>query len=684
MHSPALPSFLSKKPNKRNIRNLEISAPFPVPAGGGNKYWAPSSATLTTEIDQNISSDDASALQNKPRLSEERRNKRLPRTPVDRSSRKPLPVWDAGRPEEPLPLEKVLSRESQSTVHQNLYHSIRQRRASISSTSSGSLYPTDSQEHLAACASSDAAYSATQAFCSYLHIGENIEPVEHLAVLRWSKSQAREALFAELYTNSGRILVPVVYPPEYESPLEADQAHAAHPEDVYQVIRNTGTGGLVFEPPRNSQFPKEILALYEREASSACDNSLATTLPPPSHVLGIVPGSLRQPPKIWKTISVVGSSSFGKVIRVSHVPSKTEVAMRVVHVQKPLVKITCESLVNELKVLTMLVVQSGKELVPFLAAPSLEYDKFAWLSVGTRCLHILTPFCPGGDLYDYDHFGREMDSLRLVVAELVLGLSYLHSLGIVHHDFKPENVLIDAEGHCMITDFGASRFLNEERKLTRITDEDFICSAPYTAPELISNGEKVEVMVYDEKVDWFSLGAVMYTLLTGLELFSRKGDVQVLMEQRRWIEDYFCKKFPQEVEDHFPRRFSKEVEDHFRMTFSKLVEDPELYHFMLQLLRFHPEDRLAGEDINNHKYLSPFENHWNEIINRQYTPPVHKIRNVDAKTRGSSEPPGKRWMVATSDKLGLNFSEMLASEGWYLPESEEYDFFAELKTLSHS
>lgn len=68
----------------------------------------------------------------------------------------------------------------------------------------------------------------------------------------------------------------------------------------------------------------------------------------------------------------------------------------------------------------------------------------------------------------------------------------------------------------MITDFGASRFLNEERKLTRITDEDFICSAPYTAPELISNGEKVEVMVYDEKVDWFSLGAVMYTLLTGL------------------------------------------------------------------------------------------------------------------------------------------------------------------------
>lgn len=57
----------------------------------------------------------------------------------------------------------------------------------------------------------------------------------------------------------------------------------------------------------------------------------------------------------------------------------------------------------------------------------------------------------------------------------------------------------------------------------------------------------------------------------------------MLMEQRRWIEDYFCKRFPQEVEDHFPKRFSKEVEDHFRITFSKLVKDPELYHFMLQV-----------------------------------------------------------------------------------------------------
>ena len=95
----------------------------------------------------------------------------------------------------------------------------------------------------------------------------------------------------------------------------------------------------------------------------------------------------------------------------------------------------------------------------------------------------------------------------------VLGLSYLHGLGIVHHDFKPENVVIDPQGHCIITDFGGSRFLNERGKLTRTAQEDIICSCPYAAPELFE--ERSGVMFYDERVDWFSLGVVIYTLLVG-------------------------------------------------------------------------------------------------------------------------------------------------------------------------
>lgn len=75
--------------------------------------------------------------------------------------------------------------------------------------------------------------------------------------------------------------------------------------------------------------------------------------------------------------------------------------------------------------------------------------------------------------------------------------------------------MVDAQGHCIITDFGGSRFLNEQGKLTRIAHEDIICSSPYAAPELVFDDNPGSIMVYDEKVDWFSLGAVIYTLLAG-------------------------------------------------------------------------------------------------------------------------------------------------------------------------
>lgn len=383
-----------------------------------NKYLALSTTVTTSEPDKNPSSDNG-GIPNRARYSEELRNKCLPRTPVDGLRRKPLPDWDAESTDDSLSLAKVFSRESHSTVRQGILYSVRQRHDSTSSGSSGSLYPTSSRENLIAHAPSASAYSLEQTtVCSYLHVGENIEPVEHFAVLRWSQAgpnRSREALFVEVYTNDGRMFIPVVYPPELETPLQADQAHSAHPEDVYQVIRRPGTNGPPFEPPNKTSLSGETLDLYEQENSLVSDGNVSTTLPPPSLVIGIVPGSLQQPPSpssvkdgnwlvtqrnklavspkgntIWMTGSVVGAGAFGRVVRVLHVPSETEVAMKVVHVQKPLLKIACEGLMNELKVLTKLAVMSGKELVPFLATPSIGCDKFAWTSAKSGFLHILT------------------------------------------------------------------------------------------------------------------------------------------------------------------------------------------------------------------------------------------------------------------------------------------------------
>lgn len=93
-----------------------------------------------------------------------------------------------------------------------------------------------------------------------------------------------------------------------------------------------------------------------------------------------------------------------------------------------------------------------------------------------------------------------------------MAIESLHSLGIVHHDIKPENILVDADGHCVLTDFGGSKFLSETRKIQPHASGHVVATLPYAAPEILEDTVTEE---YDESIDWWSLGSTILTLLTG-------------------------------------------------------------------------------------------------------------------------------------------------------------------------
>ncbi|CAN4114512.1 unnamed protein product [Withania somnifera] len=187
-------------------------------------------------------------------------------------------------------------------------------------------------------------------------------------------------------------------------------------------------------------------------------------------------------------------------------------------------------------------------------------------------IFLVLEFCAGGDLASYirNHCRVQECVARKFMKQIGAGLEILSMHQIIHRDLKPENILLSSMENdpiLKIADFGLSRMLNPNDLA------ETVCGSPfYMAPEIL------QFKKYDDKVDMWSIGAILFELLNGYPPFCGRTSVQILQN----------------------------IKASLRLPFSELILPqlhPDCIDLCSRLLSVAPEKRISFQEFCQHDFL---------------------------------------------------------------------------------
>ena len=223
-------------------------------------------------------------------------------------------------------------------------------------------------------------------------------------------------------------------------------------------------------------------------------------------------------------------------------------------------------------------------------------------------LFLVMEFCQGGDFMNLlikKDILTEKEA-KFYIAELILAVDSIHKLNCIHRDIKPDNILIDKNGHIKLSDFGLAKisdnfgnninnkFINNKKRPTHQKNFSCVGTAYYVAPEVLKKTG------YSQDIDWWSVGVIFFESLVGYAPFCSEETKDVCYKVINW------KKFLKIPDDII---ISREAED----LISKLINNSD--------------ERLGRngvEEIKAHPFFKDVD--WDNIRNTK-APFIPDIKN---------------------------------------------------------
>ncbi|ETV93065.1 AGC protein kinase, variant 1 [Aphanomyces invadans] len=279
-------------------------------------------------------------------------------------------------------------------------------------------------------------------------------------------------------------------------------------------------------------------------------------------------------------LGVLGQGGFGTVVLVQRKSLHDEELFAIKVVEKSQ---GSASALKERRILSTL-------RHPFLARLRFAFQTQSKLFLGLD-------FYTGGNLYYHMHAATMSDGTcvetsggkrlaieraRFYAAELALAFAYLHTHGIIYRDLKPDNIMLDQEGHIRLVDFGISKQLFQEESTGTLAG-----SPAYIAPEQLSTQNPT----YGYAADWWSWGVMLYEMLYGSTPF-HDHNVSVMYRKITEADVIYA--------------------NHFNL-------DSDAVDLLQHVLVRDPSTRLTFAQIQAHPFFATID--WVLLLQKQVPPP---------------------------------------------------------------